>query len=82
METTISSKGQLVLPAGIRRQDRIRPGQVFELVRVKCGIYKLKRKSGKRNEGLVGHLLACPVKDWFHPAEWRETTDDLPLPGF
>jgi len=32
METTrLSTKGQIVLPAELRRQDRIRPGQEFDV---------------------------------------------------
>jgi bifunctional DNA-binding transcriptional regulator/antitoxin component of YhaV-PrlF toxin-antitoxin module len=31
MKTTISSKGQIVLPA-FRRMDRIQPGQEFEVI--------------------------------------------------
>ncbi|MCC6798101.1 MAG: AbrB/MazE/SpoVT family DNA-binding domain-containing protein [Candidatus Hydrogenedentes bacterium] len=67
MKTSISSKGQLVLPAEIRRQDNIQPGQEFDIRRVKPGEYRLKRKSPPRNAGLVKLLLSCPVKDWFKP---------------
>ena len=37
MRTTVSSKGQIVLPAEIRRRDRIRPGQEFNVERLDCG---------------------------------------------
>jgi AbrB family looped-hinge helix DNA binding protein len=37
MKTTVSSKGQIVLPAEIRRQDRIEAGQEFEIERLDRG---------------------------------------------
>ena len=76
MTTTISSKGQLVLPADIRRRDGIKPGEEFEIERIDRGEYRLRRKT-PRNQGLVKLLLACPVKGWFHPLDRTETTDDL-----
>jgi AbrB family looped-hinge helix DNA binding protein len=80
MYTTISSKGQLVLPAEIRKRDGIKPGQEFEIERIDRGEYLLKRKARPRNEGLVELLLACPVKGWFQPLERNETTDDFRPP--
>jgi len=74
MKTTVSSKGQVVLPAEIRRQDRIEPGQEFEIERVDRGEYLLRRKTRQPNEGLVDLLLACPVKGWFQPMDRTETT--------
>jgi AbrB family looped-hinge helix DNA binding protein len=65
MKTIISSTGQIVLPAAIRQQDGIEPGQEFEGQRIDQGEYLLKRTKRRRNEGLVRLLLACPVKGWF-----------------
>jgi AbrB family looped-hinge helix DNA binding protein len=79
--TTVSSKGQIVLPAQLREQDDIRPGQEFEVERIDQGEYVLKRKTRRRNEGLVALLLACPVKGWFQAADRTETTDDLSVPS-
>jgi AbrB family looped-hinge helix DNA binding protein len=76
MKTTVSSKGQIVLPIEIRRQDGIEAGQRFEVERLRRGEYLLKRVGRQRNEGLVELLLACPVKDWFQPMERSETTRD------
>jgi len=76
MKTTVSSKGQIVLPAELRQQDQIEPGEEFDIVRVKRGEYRLKRRSPAPNEGLVDLLLACPVKDFFAPIE-SESTDTL-----
>ena len=80
MVTRVSSKGQIVLPAQFRQQDGIEPGQRFEVERIDAGEYRLKRLAGRRNEGLVKLLLACPVKGWFQPVERTETTDDVPIP--
>jgi AbrB family looped-hinge helix DNA binding protein len=80
MKTVISSKGQIVLPAELRQQDGIKPGQEFEVQRLELGEYLLKRTKRRRNEGLVELLLACPVKGWFHSANRAETTDDISVP--
>ena len=80
MTTTVSSKGQIVLPAEIRRRDGIEPGQEFEIERIDRGEYRLKRMTRRRNEGLVKLLLACPVKGWFKPMDRTETTDDIRVP--
>jgi AbrB family looped-hinge helix DNA binding protein len=76
MKTTVSTKGQIILPAEFRQRDRIEPGQEFEVERIDRGEYRLKRKE-RRNEGLVELLLACPVKGWFNPLDRGETTDDI-----
>jgi AbrB family looped-hinge helix DNA binding protein len=76
MITTISTKGQIVLPAEIREQDGIEPGQEFEIERVERGEYRLIRRASRANEGLVDLLLACPEKDFFVPIE-SESTDTL-----
>ena len=81
MKTTVSSKGQIVLPAEIRQQDDVRPGQKFEIERIDRGEYRLRRTARRKNEGLVELLLACPVKGWFEPMERAETTDDIDVPG-
>lgn len=81
MTTTMSSKGQIVLPAEIRRQDAIQPGQEFDVERIDCGEYVLKRRTRPRNEGLVKLLLACPVKGFFKPMDRNEVTDDIKLPN-
>ncbi|HVQ75968.1 MAG TPA: AbrB/MazE/SpoVT family DNA-binding domain-containing protein [Candidatus Binatia bacterium] len=81
MKTTVSSKGQIVLPAEIRRRDGIEPGQEFEVERLDRGEYRLKRTERRRNEGLVRLLLACPVRGWFTPVDRTETTDDVRAPA-
>jgi AbrB family looped-hinge helix DNA binding protein len=76
MKTTVSSKGQIVLPAEIQQQDRIEAGQEFDIERVDRGEYLLKRRSAPPNEGVVEWLLACPGKGFFVPIE-TESTDTL-----
>jgi AbrB family looped-hinge helix DNA binding protein len=76
MKTTISSKGQIVLPAAIRQQDGIEPGEEFEVERLDNGEYRLVRLTRWPNEGLVDWLLACPEKGFFVPIE-SESTDAL-----
>ncbi len=82
MKTKVSTKGQIVLPAELRRQDRIRAGQQFEVERIQSGQYLLKKikKSRKAGIDLVDWLLACPVKDWFQPIPSSETTDQIKNP--
>ena len=76
MRTRVSSKGQIVLPAAIRRRDRIETGQEFEVERIDRGEYRLVRRASRRNAGLVDWLLACPVKGFFVPVA-SESTDTL-----
>ncbi len=76
MTTMLSSKGQLVLPSPIRRLDRLRCGESFDIERVDSGKYLLTRKSPPSNQGLVDLLASCPVKGWFEPIP-SESTDTL-----
>ncbi len=76
MKTTVSSRGQIVLPAEIREQDGIEAGQVFDIERLDSGEYLLQRRSARVNEGVVAWLLDCPEKGWF-TAVASESTDDL-----
>jgi len=76
MTTRVSSKGQIILPAEIRKQDSLEPGQQFEVERIESGKYRLVRRAPRPNKGLVDWLLACPEKDFFVPIE-SESTDTL-----
>jgi AbrB family looped-hinge helix DNA binding protein len=76
MKTTVSSKGQIVLPAELRQQDGIVAGQEFDVQRLDRGEYLLRRRSAAPNEGVVDWLLACPEKGFFVPVE-SESTDTL-----
>ena len=79
MRTTVSTQGQIILPASIRREDDIKAGQEFEIKRIERGEYLLKRTIKPRNKGLIKLLLSCPVKDWFQPIDRTETTNDTKL---
>lgn len=69
-----------MLPAEFRQRDGIEAGQAFEVERIDRGEYLLKRRTRRRNEGLVKLLLTCPVKGWFKPLDRTETTNDIPVP--
>lgn len=76
MKTTVSTKGQIVLPAEIRKQDGIEAGQEFEIERLDRGEYRLVLREPPKNQGLVDWLLRCPEKGYFQPIE-SESTDTL-----
>lgn len=76
VKTTVSSKGQIVLPAEIRQVDRIEPGQEFDIEGLDRGEYRLTRRAARPNEGAVEWLLACPGKGFFVPIA-SDSTDTL-----
>jgi AbrB family looped-hinge helix DNA binding protein len=76
MKTTVSSKGQIVLPAEFRQMDHIERGQEFEVERLDRGDYRLIRRTVPQNEGAIDWLLACPQKNFFVPID-SESTDAL-----
>ena len=76
MKTRVSSKGQIVLPAEVRRQDDIEAGQEFEIERLDRGDYRLVRCASRPKEGVVDWLLSCPEKGFFVPVD-SESTDSL-----
>ena len=76
MTTTVSTRGQIVLPAEIRLQDDIEPGQEFEVQRIDRGEYRLVGRQPPANHDLVDWLLGCPVKNFSTPIE-SESTDTL-----
>jgi AbrB family looped-hinge helix DNA binding protein len=76
VKTTVSSKGQIVLPAEFRQMDGVEPGQEFDVERLDSGDYRFVRRAARQNKGVVDWLLACPQKDFFTPIEF-ESTDSL-----
>ena len=76
MRTTVSSKGQIVLPAELRQMDHVEAGQEFDVERLDRGEYRLIRREAPRNEGVVDWLLSCPEKGYFVPIE-SESTESL-----
>ncbi len=76
MKTKVSTKGQVVLPAPLREQDDIQPGQEFDVERLEEGVYRLTRRAPPKNQGLVDWLLSAPEKGWFESLP-SESTDTL-----
>lgn len=76
MRTRVSTKGQIVIPAALRRQDGITAGQEFEFERIDPGEYRLVRREVGTSKGLVDWLLSCPEKGYFTPID-SESTDVL-----
>jgi len=74
MRATVSSQGQIVLPAEFRHMDHVEPGQEFDVERLDRGDYHLTRRAAPRNEGVIDWLLACPQKDFLVSVE-SESTD-------
>ena len=76
VKTTISTKGQIVLPSEIRERDGIEAGDEFDVERIDRGEYRIVRRAPRPNEGLVDWLLDCPEKGFFTPID-SETTDAI-----
>lgn len=76
VRTTISTKGQIVIPAELREADRIRPGEEFEVDRIGPDVYRLTRVTPPPNQGVVEWLRSCPEQGWFVQIE-SESTDSL-----
>lgn len=76
MRTSISTKGQIVLPAALRAEDGIEPGEQFEIDRIGPDEYRLTRVTPPPNRGLLAWLRSCPEQDWFVEIE-SESTDSL-----
>ena len=74
MKTSLSTKGQVVLPAELRQQDRLHPGQQFKIERLQAGRYLLQVTEGS-GPGLLDWLMNCPEKDWFQPLPSESTAD-------
>jgi AbrB family looped-hinge helix DNA binding protein len=75
VKSTLSTKGQIVVPAELRRQDGIEPGDEMEFERLAPGEYRLRLRTPP-NQGLVEWLRSCPEGEWFVPIE-SESTDSL-----
>lgn len=76
MKITVSTKGQIVLPAEFREQDGIAPGETFVVERIEPGQYLLRRQPSMGRLGLVSWLRDCPADGWFQPLS-SESTEEL-----
>jgi AbrB family looped-hinge helix DNA binding protein len=56
----IGSKGRVTLPAAIRKQLQLEPGDAFAVVLEDEDTVLLHREPRRPNAGLVKLLLACP----------------------
>ena len=65
-----------MLPAEVRKPDKIGPGQVFGVERLGRGVHRFVRRTKPPNEGLVDWLLSCPEKGFFTPIV-SDSTDTL-----
>ena len=78
MTTVLSPKGQIVLPASVRQQLHLSPGDDFEVAIEDEDTITLRRISHPANRGLVDLLLACPA-DFEIPSREMDDTKALAL---
>lgn len=74
--TTVSTEGQIVLPASLRSRGKIAAGQRFHVERLDLGRYSIKKVEEPKKHDVVDWLLSCPVKGFFDPLP-LESTDTL-----
>ena len=79
MRTTLSTKGQVILPAEIRKSGRHYAGEEFE-VEEKNGKIILSPVKRRRNQGLAKLLRSCPYELVLPPRD--ETDFGRPAPKF
>ena len=63
MTTTLSSKGQIVIPASIRERHNFRVGDEL-LIEEREDEIILKKARRKRKKSLVQWMLDCPARDF------------------
>jgi AbrB family looped-hinge helix DNA binding protein len=74
MTTTLSQKGQIVLPGAVRERLHLQPGDDFEVTVEDDETISLRRIARPANHGLVDWLLSCPAPFEVPPRE----RDDSP----
>lgn len=73
MTTMLSQKGEIVLPAPLREQLHLVPGDDFEVAAEDEETITLRRISAPANRGLVDLLLARPAPFEVPPRERDDT---------
>ena len=63
MTTTVSSKGQVVIPGPIRKRQQLRPGDELVVEESDDGII-LKKVRKKRKKSLLQWMQDCPAADF------------------
>jgi AbrB family looped-hinge helix DNA binding protein len=63
MTTTLSSKGQVVIPAAIRQRQKLRPGDEL-LIEERDDEVVLKKTRRHRKKSLLRWMQDCPVRDF------------------
>jgi AbrB family looped-hinge helix DNA binding protein len=70
MKTTVSSKGQIVLPAALRERDKIRPGAEQEIDDVPfVRLQPVERRGGNRADVQAVDVVAS-VSCWISFSSW------------
>lgn len=77
MTTTVSSKGQIVIPASIRERHQFRLGDEL-LIEEREDEIVLKKARRKRKKSLLQWLLDCPAAD-FHVKPLRDYPKNIKL---
>jgi hypothetical protein len=76
VKTTVSTKGQIVLPADFAKGMASSRGRRSRSSGLTVANNRLTERKARPNEGVVDWLLACPEKGFFVPLE-SESTDTL-----
>lgn len=62
MTTTMSQRGQLVIPKAVRQRLALHAGDDFDVQVEGDDVVRLTRISRRQKAGLGKHLLSCPVE--------------------
>ena len=81
MTTTLTNAGHLVIPKTVRKRQKLRAGDQFEIIadEDEPGVIELRRVQRKPNEGLAKWLYSCPVKGIRIPKRSKELPRDIEL---
>ena len=77
MTTTLSSKGQIVIPASIRQRQKLRAGDEL-LIEERDDEVILKKARRSRKKSLVQWMQDCPVPE-FRIERLKDASKDIKL---